>query len=318
MALDYVQAQTVMMQLGAFQFGIATAAYRELSRSTELRWASVDRFGQRPALQFTGPGEETLDLPGVIYPEWRGGFGQLDAMRALAGKGKPMRLVDGTGASLGQWVITKVDEKQSVFAGQGKPRKVEFSLSLKRFQDDGVAALVAAVTSTTTSTSANAIALTLPAASTGAVNQATTLAKSIASNAKALASKAATALAAVQKQAAAIASVVKKVQGAVNRAASVARQLQTAANKILKLVGAKPINIAAISAAQDFAARAARMVIQAESATKLLRSATQAIAGTSGVPGAAIKAVQGCVGVANSVTSLARQSASLAGKVGGA
>ena len=42
---------SVMMQLGAFQFSISTAAYQELTRRSEYRWASQDRFGKQPNLQ---------------------------------------------------------------------------------------------------------------------------------------------------------------------------------------------------------------------------------------------------------------------------
>ena len=96
-------AAPVMMQLGAFQFGINTAAYQGLSRSDEWRWPGQERFGQAPALQHTGPGATTITLDGILYPEWRAGLGQLDAMRAEAGKGKPLVLVDGRGQALGMW-----------------------------------------------------------------------------------------------------------------------------------------------------------------------------------------------------------------------
>lgn len=131
--------QTIMMQLGSFQFGISTAAYQELTRSTEYRWAKQDRFGQNPALQFTGPGDDTITLPGVIYPEWRGGGGQLEAMRKLAAEGLPMLLVNGRGTMLGRWCIERVEEKQSVFAAAGAPRKQEFTISLRFFGDASLA-----------------------------------------------------------------------------------------------------------------------------------------------------------------------------------
>lgn len=135
---------TVMMQLGAFQFSISTAAYKELRRRTEYRWASQDRFGKMPALQFTGPGSDAITLTGVIYTEYRGGIGQLNSMRALAATGTPQRMVDGTGNLLGKFVIESVEEGQSVFAGQGQPRKQEFTLQLRQFPDDALDALSAA------------------------------------------------------------------------------------------------------------------------------------------------------------------------------
>lgn len=123
---------SVMLKLGSFQFSIGTAAYQELSRKATYNWASQDRFGRMPNLQFVGKGEETISLAGVIYPDYRGGFAQLDRMREIAGQGLPQLLIDGSGKLLGRWVILSVDEKQSTFAAAGMPRKQEFTLELKK------------------------------------------------------------------------------------------------------------------------------------------------------------------------------------------
>lgn len=123
----------IMMQLGSFQFSIMTAVYQELIRKNEYKWPSQHRFGQRPSRQFVGVGDETMQLPGVIYPEYRGGFQQIEAMRNLAARGQPLLLVDGLGKLWGRWVIESIDEKQSLFAAFGAPRKQEFTLSLARF-----------------------------------------------------------------------------------------------------------------------------------------------------------------------------------------
>ena len=124
------------MQLGSFQFGLATAAYQEFTRSTAYTWAAQSRFGKDDALQSTGPGSDEITLPGVIYPEFRGGAGQLDDMRALAAKAEPLTLIDGRGNMLGEWVIESVEEHGSIFAQSGVARKQEFSLKMRRFPDD--------------------------------------------------------------------------------------------------------------------------------------------------------------------------------------
>lgn len=130
--IGYSLGGTVMMQLGSFQFSVNTAAYQELRRRTAYTWASQDRFGRSPNLQFTGPGEDTITLSGVIYTEYRGGIGQLDAMRGMASRGMPLLLVDGYGRLLGRWAILSVEEGQTVFAAFGRPRKQEFTLQLQR------------------------------------------------------------------------------------------------------------------------------------------------------------------------------------------
>lgn len=123
----------IMMALGVFQFSIQTAVYQELNRHTEYKWPSQHRFGKRPSSQFVGKGEDTITLPGVIYPEYRGGFQQIERMRLLAGLGKPLMLVDGLGKIMGRWVIESIDEKQTLFAAFGAPRKMEFTVALRKF-----------------------------------------------------------------------------------------------------------------------------------------------------------------------------------------
>ncbi|QOE32756.1 baseplate protein [Achromobacter phage Mano] len=124
-----------MMTLGGFRFGINTAAYQTLKRKTEYRWAAQDRFGRREALQYTGPGTDSITLEGAIFPAYRGGTGQVSNLRALAATGRPHMLIDGLGNILGQWVIESVDEGQGTFAAFGIPRKQEFTVQIRKFDD---------------------------------------------------------------------------------------------------------------------------------------------------------------------------------------
>ena len=125
-----------MMQLGEFQFSIDTAAFQKFQRQSNFHWQSQSRFGQGPAVQNTGWDAEKITLQGVIYPGYRGGLGQLDAMRAQAQKGEPLTLINGAGYILGEYVITDVTEDQSEFARAGLAQKVDFSLHLLRYDND--------------------------------------------------------------------------------------------------------------------------------------------------------------------------------------
>lgn len=124
------------MGLGDYRFSLDTAAYQALQRTTSWRWPVQERIGTRPALQFTGPGTDEIELQGLIYPHFRGGLGQLDAMRAEGDTGEPRILVDGRGAVLGKFVIQRVVERQRQFDAAGVPRRIEFSLTLSRYGDD--------------------------------------------------------------------------------------------------------------------------------------------------------------------------------------
>lgn len=130
----------VMMILGEYPFGLDTAAFQELNRNSSWRWPSQDVFDSRPVLQFTGQGKETITLPGVIFPEYWGGTDQLDQLRALADQGDTQTLIDGRGNILGEFAITAIEERQSVFAQAGVARKQEFTITLERAPDaEGVA-----------------------------------------------------------------------------------------------------------------------------------------------------------------------------------
>ena len=122
-----------MLSLGGYKFEVATAAYQELARSTGWEWAEQGRIGQRPALQFTGLQAETITLPGVIYPYWKGGLTQLPQLRRLADAATPLLLVSGLGQNVGRYVIERIDERQTVFFPNGAPRKIEFTITLKRY-----------------------------------------------------------------------------------------------------------------------------------------------------------------------------------------
>jgi phage protein U len=114
-----------MMALGDYRFSVDTAAYQELKRSQAYRWQPQERLLRRPAQQFLGPSEETLELTGVIYPHYRGGLLQLALL-----------LVDGLGFIWGRWVITHLEETQSIFQGNGRPLKQGFRLQLTHYGED--------------------------------------------------------------------------------------------------------------------------------------------------------------------------------------
>ena len=125
-----------MMALGTYRFSIDTAAYDTFKRSQTYRWQSQARVLRRPAQQFLGVGDETIELQGVIYPHLRGGLAQLDGMRAEAAKGEPLLLVDGLGFVWGQWVMTTLEEGQSYLLANGQPLKQTFQLQIMRYGED--------------------------------------------------------------------------------------------------------------------------------------------------------------------------------------
>lgn len=124
-----------MMKLGPFKFAIYTMAYQELNRSTQYQWGEQPVFGGWDNLQFLGPGQDTQTLTGVIFPEYKGGTGQLNDLRDLGSKGQAHLMVSGTGKMLGYWVISQIDEGQTKFAALGVPRRQEFTITLRKYKD---------------------------------------------------------------------------------------------------------------------------------------------------------------------------------------
>ena len=126
----------MMMIFGMFVFSIPTATYQSLQRSTSWRHASNSRVGAAPAYQYLGPGEDTITLDGSIVPEF-GSQLSLTALRLMGNTGKSFPLIAGNGKIYGLWKLDSVDETQTYFFKNGKPRKVEFSLKLSKTKSAG-------------------------------------------------------------------------------------------------------------------------------------------------------------------------------------
>ena len=135
------------MMLGPYPFMLRTAAPQTVARRSDYRWQRQDRIGRKPAHQFLGAGADEITLSGEILPHFAGGYGQIDAMRLLAGRGKPLLLVSGRGDVLGDWVITGIEEEGSEFLADGTPGVIAFTMTIAEYGGDqgGISALVAAI-----------------------------------------------------------------------------------------------------------------------------------------------------------------------------
>lgn len=128
--------QVSMMSLGLFVFGLRSVPYQQLQRQAVWRHPSSSRVGARPARQFVGPGDETITLTGVLYPELTGGPASIDALRSMADEGKAWPLVEGTDTYYGLFVIEEIGDTRSLFFPDGAARKIEFSMRIARVDDD--------------------------------------------------------------------------------------------------------------------------------------------------------------------------------------
>ncbi|MGI0120276.1 phage tail protein [Zooshikella sp. RANM57] len=129
------RSASYMLALGNYRFSVDTAAYQSFTRELSYKWPTQQLAGGHTLPQFVGFGEFKRSLAGVIYPEYKGGLKQIDAMAAEAGKGVPLQLVSGLGDVLGFWCITGIRESAVVFLKNGVPRKLNFSIDLIFYGD---------------------------------------------------------------------------------------------------------------------------------------------------------------------------------------
>ncbi|AZC22924.1 MULTISPECIES: phage tail protein [Pseudomonas] len=130
----------ILQPLGAasqpYYFNLDTAAFDELRRQTSFRWTGQERLGRSSAQQAVGLGDERISLKGAIFPGFKGGLGQLQALRSIGRQLRPLSLTTGYGEVLGTWCLTSIDEDQGHLLAGGIPRKQAFSLEFVSYGDD--------------------------------------------------------------------------------------------------------------------------------------------------------------------------------------
>lgn len=122
----------MLMIYGMFVFELRTIPYQKLSETIHYRYPSSNRFGERPATQFVGIGEEKIVLSGVLYPEITGGRVSLELYKRQADLGIAWPLINGSGIFLGFYVNESIQTDKEEFFNDGAARKIEFTFSLKK------------------------------------------------------------------------------------------------------------------------------------------------------------------------------------------
>jgi len=125
-----------LLMIGDFVFSAGRAAHQTLERAHEYRWAQQDRLLRTPAMQWTGPGKETLRLAGVIYTRHSVSTGHMDALRVMAARGEPYDVTGGDGTLYGLYVITGVTETGSELDASGLARVIDFTVDLAYYGED--------------------------------------------------------------------------------------------------------------------------------------------------------------------------------------
>jgi uncharacterized protein len=129
----------MMMCLGQFVFSLRTAPFKELQRQRSWKHRTNSRVGARDASQFTGVGDDTITLSGMVAEDNSiGSTASLDELVEMADKGDAYVLVDGLGHVYGAYIFESLNETASYHTVHGEPRMIEFNLSIKRVDDDAL------------------------------------------------------------------------------------------------------------------------------------------------------------------------------------
>ena len=126
----------MQMCLGLFVFSLHTLSYQELQRRTAWKHPTQSIVGGRDASQYLGYGEDTITLSGSLVPEFAGTAISLDILRRMGNTGQAWVLIEGSGTVYGAFVITDLQETRTLFYMNGTPRKIEFTLTLRRVDQD--------------------------------------------------------------------------------------------------------------------------------------------------------------------------------------
>lgn len=122
-----------------------TPNYESLSRDSIYNWISAPRLSRRPAMQFTGIGEESVQVEGRLYPHHFGGLSTIAMLRQAAEAGKPYDLVrfyplEGPngygGVPIGRYVIRSVRTLDKHIGADGLPHRLDFIMGLLAYGDD--------------------------------------------------------------------------------------------------------------------------------------------------------------------------------------
>lgn len=126
----------MLLALGDFAFTIDDVLFDRLRRRRSWRHPANDRVHARAASQFAGPGDDDISIGGVLAPGQLGRADALEDLAAMADTGRAFALVDGEGFVYGAFVILDLDEDKRHFLADGQALVVDFTLSLRRVDDD--------------------------------------------------------------------------------------------------------------------------------------------------------------------------------------
>lgn len=143
---------TLLMALGRHLFRsvypqMDNTPMDSFSREVQATWPSQQRLSRAPAMQFTGPGNDTITIEARILPHVFGGVNTIKEIEKSTKNGEVMRLFRFSASDilpfsahyLGNYVVTNMRVNETRIASDGNPTAIDFALELVRYGDDDYA-----------------------------------------------------------------------------------------------------------------------------------------------------------------------------------
>lgn len=125
----------MLASLGLFVFTLSTIPYQTKETSRSWRHSGSARIGAIESNQFTGPDNATISVSGVLHPELTGGLITISLLERMADTGAAWPYITGTGDVVGLYVIKDIKYTESNTFKNGKPRQIDFSMTLREVED---------------------------------------------------------------------------------------------------------------------------------------------------------------------------------------
>lgn len=127
----------MLYQIGPITFDDGALDLQDVSERVAADFAKHSLIGTRKDYEFSGPGDDPIELHGHMLPFHLGGLSEYEAARSICTSGQPVFVVRGDGTVRGWHQIMEVTGRHRFIAPNGIGFEVEHGLRLERCRDPG-------------------------------------------------------------------------------------------------------------------------------------------------------------------------------------
>lgn len=122
---------SVMAMISDFVFTMNETDFNALTKNCSYGFAEIQKAQDYAGTQSTGKEAEDISISGSVTT-LSAGINPLMALYKIASKKEAVSFILGYGLVLGDYVITKISENESIFLDDGCAIKVDFTIDLKK------------------------------------------------------------------------------------------------------------------------------------------------------------------------------------------